>query len=1104
MKKWMFIYILWGIFFISNSSFGFTLSATSISETCSGNGSITFIPTNTNASGTITYLVYKLPNLTTPYASQTTTLLSGLSEGIYRIIATETVGTTATTQQIDITVNNNVVPLVYSVQSLNQACSSTSNINVTVSSGIGVSYEIFNGPLTFPIQSSNTFSGLPVGVYKIRVFDACGNGVVSTFTVTLNPIGLNIASPVISNTTPPSCNFIVVTNNISPQSGTVIGYPLAIQYTVNPPGGGVPIISNTIVTIANQTSLDISKIIPYYLNQSYDYSITITDACGSVYSSNFIINQNITLISNTIPISCDTNYFKLTTANFTPPFTLNFTNSPAGFNPNTFNSSYPGPYNLPEIIFGSTTNPTPLGTYDVTITDFCGRTVSISFSLLSMPPNPSAIANNNGCLTNSGSIGIVIPNYKIITAIITSAPASYPFAIPHNITSLIDSNFVLNLNPVPLGNYTFLLTDECGNTIAPVNVTVPAYVDQGLASELRPGCELNKGSLSISSLNGKLTSIVITNAPSSFIPTIPFNGNTNIASSGVFYMNGLPPGNYTFSCIDECGYANTITVLVDGYVITSSTFSLQQNCGSFNIPLNFVSNGILNESFWLQKLVNPSTNAWGNPSDNVIYTEGTIPDTNNSFGLLNATNNLNLSFNGTFRIVRAFLSFNNGSELNNGSVLTFNKNCIEVLSPTLMFNQSLEIIDVNRMPCSGNGSLDVIIAANGTIPLRYTLIEKDGLPFFFDNGNSNVFINLAPGIYVVRVEDICGNIVNRQFDVASLISLVTITQPNDVLDCQQIITGNEIFDLTLLNATILGSQSATDYTLNYYTTLANAQIGINPIINLTNFNPTTNPQTIYARLIFNQLPNCYETTSFDLIVGQIPSLILNPNYLNCSTSPIIIDASTNNLPTTTYSWSNGTVGPIVSISQIGVTNLTVIATNSYGTNGQTCTNTQDIVVTVSQIPQIDRIDTIDWTDTENSITVYTTNNGAFEYSIDEINYQDENIFLNLISGLYTVTIRDKEGCGSTQQVVWLLNYPKYFTPNGDGFNETWYIKNAQFEPDLRVDIYDRFGKLITNFSSNTLGWDGFYNGSQILSSDYWFVVHRQDGRIHKGHFSLKR
>ena len=286
--------------------------------------------------------------------------------------------------------------------------------------------------------------------------------------------------------------------------------------------------------------------------------------------------------------------------------------------------------------------------------------------------------------------------------------------------------------------------------------------------------------------------------------------------------------------------------------------------------------------------------------------------------------------------------------------------------------------------------------------------------------------------------------------------------------------------------------------------MADAISATNPILNLTSFHPTTNPQTIYARLIFNQLPNCYETTSFDLIVGQQPSVSLLSNYVNCYGTAITSNASTNNLPITTYSWSNGISAstPIVTIAQPGHTNIHLEVSNPYG--AQSCTNTKDISVILSEVPKIDHFEVVDWTENENSITVYTSNNGDFEYSLDNINFQNSNTFSNLIPGLYTVYLRDRNGCGTTQKVIWILYYKRYFTPNGDGINDTWNIDYSEFETNIKIVIYDRYGKMISSLNSRDIGWDGNYNGQPMFATDYWFVVYRQDGRIHKGHFSLKR
>ncbi|WP_282044428.1 T9SS type B sorting domain-containing protein [Winogradskyella flava] len=88
--------------------------------------------------------------------------------------------------------------------------------------------------------------------------------------------------------------------------------------------------------------------------------------------------------------------------------------------------------------------------------------------------------------------------------------------------------------------------------------------------------------------------------------------------------------------------------------------------------------------------------------------------------------------------------------------------------------------------------------------------------------------------------------------------------------------------------------------------------------------------------------------------------------------------------------------------------------------------------------------------------------------------------------------------------MYLLYYPGFFTPNGDGDSDYWQIKNSEVEPLSKLFIYDRYGKLITELRPNDSGWDGTLNGNKLPSSDYWFIMERQNGKTYSGHFSLKR
>ncbi|BDU25487.1 T9SS type B sorting domain-containing protein [Flavobacterium sp. GSB-24] len=80
--------------------------------------------------------------------------------------------------------------------------------------------------------------------------------------------------------------------------------------------------------------------------------------------------------------------------------------------------------------------------------------------------------------------------------------------------------------------------------------------------------------------------------------------------------------------------------------------------------------------------------------------------------------------------------------------------------------------------------------------------------------------------------------------------------------------------------------------------------------------------------------------------------------------------------------------------------------------------------------------------------------------------------------------------------------PQFFTPNADGFNDTWEIKGLENQ-NYSVHIFDRYGKLLKTLGKNG-SWDGNYNGNALPSSDYWFQLVLENGIIKKGHFSLKR
>jgi gliding motility-associated-like protein len=88
----------------------------------------------------------------------------------------------------------------------------------------------------------------------------------------------------------------------------------------------------------------------------------------------------------------------------------------------------------------------------------------------------------------------------------------------------------------------------------------------------------------------------------------------------------------------------------------------------------------------------------------------------------------------------------------------------------------------------------------------------------------------------------------------------------------------------------------------------------------------------------------------------------------------------------------------------------------------------------------------------------------------------------------------------------VVDYPRFFTPNQDGFNDTWNITELETTP-ATLYIFDRTGKLLKQISPEGEGWDGTYNGAAMPASDYWFLVEYKENSVmkkFKSHFSLKR
>lgn len=1059
----------------------FVLSVTKTDETCLGNGTLTFIASETTSGAIVTYYVYELPNETNPIAVQTTNFLGGRTSGTYKIVAIQTLGSEQNSQVSTITINNNIVPLDYTLSSTNSVCND-GTILVTITSGVGSLYEIISGPVLKPVQTSPLFTQLPGGVYQVRVYNDCGDATVVTHTVSTETSEITIGAVGFPEPNLPTCNSIAVSNILTAGQNQTIHYPLTLNYLVHFPDGQTQTITEVVANGGNMTE-EVVTVIPFFHDQLYTFDLTVTDYCGNV----FTLNNNIVDLELTATLigeiaQCDTYFLSVAAFIYSGDIYIQFTDAPAGFDPTVFNTTHPGPF-PGQFSYGGFTNPVPFGHYEIEISDSCGHTATAEITLTYNPAQPTHEASPwPGCQSNYSDVTIEIPAHTITSATIITAPIAYGIPLPDDVSEFITENDGLVLEGLITGNYTVVLIDDCGNTY-----NYSFFVDDvatTVSATSWPGCALGKGSIRVRGNNTTLISAIVTNAPVEFGQSLPYNATNYISADGVFSMGNLFPGNYTIEVIDNCGITNTATLNVVGYQITANNFTLTPNCGSFNLFVEHDSNAV-NELFWLQKY-DPVTNTWGNPVDGTVYVEGSQPNLINSYFIQNNIPVLNLEFLGTFRIIKTFQTFDDGN------VASY-KTCIETIKE-FTFTGEIEFTGIEKTNCNGQ-YMDVKLFAIGVPPLIYSIVEKNGQPFFVNNGTSNQFNGLEPAIYTFKVEQSCGDSRNFISDVAELPSLANANQPNDMSACDDSSNdGIETFLLTNQNSAVLGSQNAAFYTITYHTSFNEAVADSNPISN----SYTSGNTTVYCRLEYNNSVDCFDVTDFDLIVN--PYTTGEPININlCQGESVTL--STDEI-FTSYQWSTGATTSSISVNQSGQYTVDVIQSFPTGNcNGRFVYN-----VTTTIPPVIDYLETSDWTDNDNTIEVVLENDDSqtYLYSIDGLHFQESPIFGGLQPGPYTVIVKDLSDCGIDTEETFLLNYPKYFTPNGDGFNEYWFIKFSYVEPNMKTYIFDRFGKLITGFTPESRGWDGKLNGELLPATDYWFVVVRENGKELRGHFTLKR
>ena len=433
----------------------------------------------------------------------------------------------------------------------------------------------------------------------------------------------------------------------------------------------------------------------------------------------------------------------------------------------------------------------------------------------------------------------------------------------------------------------------------------------------------------------------------------------------------------------------------------------------------------------------------------------------------------------------------------------------------VIFNKNPDTYNSTLLQCDDDGIKDgiTIFNLNEANDNLTGGVARIVTKFYTDNARLNEIQNpnsyKNPSSTQTIYVDVINNITGCS-SKAELILNVSITDANDteftVCDDDGVEDGFYLFNLSDADSNIINGLP-NDLIISYYKTYEEALIEQNPLPS-TFKNTTPYSQTIYARV--ENANNCYGISKVKLTINTLPDIITNDvtNYcVNTFPSTITLNAGiiNDNPNNYSYNWSNGETGYNIQINQPGTYSVLV-------TNANNCSKERTVVVESSNIATFESIDIVDATQ-NNIITIFVFGEGTYKYQLQNENntiyrpYQESNVFENISPGFYKVYVKDiKNDCGSINKLISVIGFPKYFTPNNDGVNDTWqvYGVSKMFQPKSNILIYDRYGKLLKQLSPSEDGWDGTFNKKKLPNDDYWFSVKLQDGRVFKNHFTLKK
>ena len=333
---------------------------------------------------------------------------------------------------------------------------------------------------------------------------------------------------------------------------------------------------------------------------------------------------------------------------------------------------------------------------------------------------------------------------------------------------------------------------------------------------------------------------------------------------------------------------------------------------------------------------------------------------------------------------------------------------------------------------------------------------------------------------------------NTYTQQVSITSKPQYTQNLDVFSCNITGTGVGSFDLVSTKASLT---TETNATVSFFETLQDAEQNQNPISNTNSYpNAVPDHDIIFARI---SVPNkCTVYATLNLYVRKNPysaTLGAGPYYI-CKGTTLELDAGEG---FSGYEWTpTNEKSQKIEVSSPGEYCVKITSTDG-------CSFVQCVLVKEGVLPEF-TIEII-----PNYLIVHVTSgNAPYEYSLDGINWQNENQFPYSKGSTYTIFVREKSKANCVaSNTIHIPLIPNVITPNGDGINDFWDLSTLNFYSGaIKVKLFNQNGTLVKELTIN----DGKnpanneINPYQKLSSGtYWYLIEIPNFALLKGWLLVK-